>query len=204
MTETEERDLRAMGADLSGAMHSRWEPRCVARAFITPPRGTLTLTMQHWIELDAIRSPLLDLELPKDAAQLEAAARVFALSVRELPVESAVEVAQQMRQAVAAAFDMAIPMRPPHTPGAGLDDRLAEGFGGWLPMFSFLVAECHMPVILARMLSVGQAFALLAATRRNQGWICTGTTYAMRDAEQTDDPSPNPDAAEPTPDEPSS
>jgi hypothetical protein len=177
MTEAEENDLRSLGEDLTGGAQNPAEPLCVARAFATSQPGSIALTMQGWIDLEAIRSPLLRLELPDPPDALEAAARAFALTIDGLTPKEALLVATAMRRAAAEAFAMALPMRLPGGTESGGDD----GFGAWLPLFAFLISECGLDPASARALRVDQAFALLAACRRNQGWTCAGVSYAQRD-----------------------
>ncbi len=85
MTEAEEQQLRELGQALAGAEESAGEPLCIARAFATPKAGALALTMQGWIDLETMRSPLLRLETPNRAEDLESTARVFALSLVGMP-----------------------------------------------------------------------------------------------------------------------
>ena len=180
MTETEEQQLRELGNDLAKANADPSEPRSIVRAFATPPKNHIGLTMQNWIDLEAIRSPLLRLQLPEHLEELELAANVFRMSVRTLTVEAAVFVARALRRAVAEAFSLALPMRR----GNGVASASVsggDGFGAWLPLFAFLISECGLDPTAARALRVDQAFALLAACRRNQGWQCAGTNYAERE-----------------------
>jgi hypothetical protein len=177
MTEAEEQQLRELGNDLASALQSPWEPRCVARAFATPRASTPVLTMQGWIDLDAMRSVLLVDEIPETLEEVETAAAVFALSVEGLTAADAVDVATAMRQGVRDAFAMALRMRPE----SGASDGARDGLGTWLPIFSCLVTQCGVPPSEALALPVGQAYALIAGHRRNQGWIITGTPYALRD-----------------------
>jgi hypothetical protein len=136
--------------------------------------------MQGWIDLEAIRSPLLRLELPDPPEAIEAAARAFALTIDGLTPKEALLVAIAMRRATADAFAMALPMRRPGSTEDGGDD----GFGSWLPLFAFLISDCRLDPVAARALRVDQAFALLAACRRNQGWECADASYAQRDVSE--------------------
>jgi hypothetical protein len=183
MTLEEENDLRALGDEMAGALQSPWEPWCVARAFATPAPGTIALTMQGWIDLEAIRSPLLRLELPDHPQELEAAAHTFKMSIAALSPTDAMALALIMRRAVAAAFALALPMHPP----GSSEGRARDGFGAWLPLFAFLVAECGLDLAGALAARVDHAFALLAACRRNQGWEGGGLSYAERDVNQSED-----------------
>ncbi len=168
MTADEEHALRELGRELAGALETPWEPACIAHAFRAPRAGEIVLTMQRWIELEALRSPLLHGELPADADALAETARVFDLATEELEAGEMVDVAQAMRRAVAVAFAMHLPMRPENAAEA------EAGFGSWLPTFTDLVVECGMA-------PVAQAFALLAGLRRLQGWRVAGVSYAQRD-----------------------
>lgn len=180
MNDTAINDLRALGEELAGALRSGWEPACLARAFATPAAGALALTMQQWIDLDALRSPLLQGDLPETAAQLAAAAEIFGLALDDLDPEEAAALGGAMLRACDAAFATALPMRPPQ---AEAGSEMADGFGTWLPLWAFLVSQCGLAPDAASALRVDRAYALMAATRRNQGWECAGTPYALRDAE---------------------
>lgn len=182
MTETEEQQLRELGEALAKASADPAEPRSVVRAFASRPPHYLALTMQNWIDLESIRSPLLRLQIPEDIDALERAANIFRLSVRTLTVEAAICVARAIRRAVAGAFSLALPMRRPGALAGSRSSR--DGFGAWLPLLAFLIAECGLAPAQARELRVDQAFALLAACRRNQGWEPNGMSYAQRDALQ--------------------
>lgn len=171
-------DLRALGEELAGALHSGWEPACLVRAFATPRAGELTLTMQQWMDLEARRSPLLTGRLPETAAELAAAAAVFALAFDGLTAEEAVDCGREMLAACDRAFATALAMRAPRTEDGS---EMADGFGTWLPLWAFLVSQCGLSPRDAGALPVKHAYALMAATRRNQGWQCAGTPYALRE-----------------------
>lgn len=179
MTETEEQDLHDLGEEIAGAMSGAWEPACLARAFATPGPDTVDLTMQGWIDLDRARSPLLMGRALETDEQLASSAAAFGLSVEVLNEEEKAECACLIDRAVQRAFATAMPMREPGAQGSAAPD----GFGAWLPMFAFLVAECHLAPDVATALRVDQAFALIAAARRNQGWMTAGTPYALREPE---------------------
>lgn len=180
-------DLRRLGEELAGALHSPWEPACIARAFSTPAEGELALTMQQWIDLDAIRSPLLQGDLPKTAAQLEAAAEIFGLALDDLDPDEAAAIGGAMLRACGTAFATALPMRQPDSQLSTNNSQLSDGFGTWLAMWAFLVSQCGLAPDAACALRVDRAYALMAATRRNQGWECAGTPYALRDAAEKED-----------------
>ncbi len=190
MTTTEEEHLRELGADLARVAESPWQPACIAQAWRTPrtisahDRTALlpAFTMQTWIDLDAVRSPLLRGEGPELGAELDAALNTFGLDSSELlPADLAV-LAVAMIRAVSDAFSSALRMQPPVDPSAdGLPPEAPDGFGDWLPLLAFLVTQCGLSVDDALDLRVDRALMLMAAVRRNQGWTATGTTYALRE-----------------------
>lgn len=170
--------LRELSEELARAAQSHDEPRCIARTFATPKPGSVVFTMGHWITLESLRSPLLQAQIPESVEEAETSANVFGLSIQDLSAEEAVELGVRLRDAIQDGFAMALKMRPEE----GEADTAADGFGTWLPVFTFLITECHCPPFEARSVPVGQALAILAARRRNQGWRCGGATYAERDA----------------------
>jgi hypothetical protein len=170
-------DLRAMSADLSAAMNGPWEPRCIARAFAARD-GVMVFRMQTWIDLDAIKSPLLDLQMPPFVEEVGAALNAFNYKItEELKAGEARVLAQMMLDAVREAFEMICPMLPPE----GSIQHALDGFGQWLPIIACLVTQCRLSMAEARSLPVGEAFPLIAAMRRNEGWSVAGVTYAYRD-----------------------
>ncbi len=181
MTAEETEQLQALGRDLAGATHSAWQPRCIARAFATPTAGNVAFTMQAWIDLDAIKSPLLRGELPENADQLIATALAFGLNLDELEPDEFIDVARGLLRAIQTAFAAALRMDPPQESD---EDTSADGFGDWAPLLSFLICEAGLGRSGALTTPVDQAFILLATARRNQGWRVAGTPYAMREAEQ--------------------
>ena len=169
--------------EVAAAEQSPWEPRCVSNAFASHSPRTFTLTMQAWIDLDAIRSPLLQDAVPATEADFWAALSAFGAAEKKgselTPAEAAV-LTEEMRAAVSAAFSMMLGMkRPDATEG---DD--ADGFGSWLPIFACLKTQCGYTHAEALALDAGQAFAVIAAMRKNQGWEPHGTPYAVRDLEE--------------------
>ena len=181
-------DLQALGADLAAAEASRWEPRCVAHAFARRP-GALVFTMQGWIDLDYVQSPLLEGRLPDYDAdpvewerQMEAAVDAFDLGCMELTAEEWAETGICMLDAIADAFAMSMGMV---NPAADLGGASApSGFGQWLPILACLISQIGMSRLEALATPVGQALALIAAHRSNQGWEPMGATYAQREALQ--------------------
>lgn len=174
MTEIEERELQELSAELAGAMQSPWQPRTVARAFATRAVGEIVFTLQHWIDLDAARSPILTGELPANREETEAMFRVFGLDLGE--PEEAELICAAIEQEIAEAFAAALPMRAEQA-AEGEDD----GFGEWAPIFACLVSQCGLGRGEALATPVAQAFVLIATHRANQGWRVAGTPYAVRD-----------------------
>jgi hypothetical protein len=182
MTETEEKKLRSLAADLAGAEQSAWQPRCIARAFAIPAEGTPVFTMQAWIDLDAASSPLLEGRLPETAEQISDAVEAFGCGPVDLSAGEAVGLMLMMREAIEEAFAMSLPMTPPGDDGGTI--TLSGGFGDWLPIYAALIALLGMSRGDARSTPVGEAFALLAADKRNRGWMPAAATYAQRDVIQ--------------------
>lgn len=185
LTEAEIADLRVWGEDLSQRVNALHEPRYVALAFASPLEGELRFTMQTWIDLEAVRSPLLRGENLTTREQVYFAGRAFGLEITENTVtaEEAGRCLEAMREAIEAGFAMSLKMNPPK--GSELGD--GQGFGNWLPIHACLVKECGLDPEAALRMNVGRAFALLAAVRHNQGWDVGGKTYALRDAVGNDD-----------------
>lgn len=180
MTDAEAQQLRALGDALADAEQSRWEPRCVTRAFASAD-GALALTMQGWIDLEAVRSPLLQFQLPDGddtIEQYQAAARAFGLPEMEVTPEGLLALGKLMLAAMRAAFEPRLAMREAGAEGAGG----AGGFGVWLPILACLVAQLGLSRVDALQTPVAQACALIAGHRCNQGWELTGPSYAQRDA----------------------
>ena len=181
MTEAEEQELREECNALAQAEQSPWEPRCVARAFMSPAPGALVLTMQRWIDLEAVKSPLLLGRLPDGddlVAQMSAAVHAFDLGAMEVTPAELLELAEAMLDAVREAFAMNIKMRAPGASGLGA----ASGFGLALPILACLLSELHLSRLDALATPVCQAFGLIAGHRSNQGWTALDATYAQRDS----------------------
>jgi hypothetical protein len=185
MTPEEETELQAIGNEVTAALQSPWEPRCVATAFATHMGGDVSFTMQMWIDLELFRSPLLQGLLPESFDEAKANADAFGLE--PATAEDAVIVMHVLRDTIQRAFDMALPMEPPSADDATALDQSADGFGQWLPLYAFLVGQAAMSPSEAKAMEVGEAYALMAAIRRNQGWHATGTAYALRGIEIAED-----------------
>lgn len=177
LTTEQEAELRALSAELAARQTSPWQPACIAAAFATPRPGELVLTMQQWIDLEAIRSPLLVGELPQ-IVDLEQATVIFGLDLSVLTAEEMLHVAEGMLDAVQDAFAMGCSMRPPEG-GEGSD----QGFGSWLPIMAFLVVQGGLSFFEAAALPVRKALPLIAAHRKNEGWQVSDTPYALRHLE---------------------
>jgi hypothetical protein len=178
--------LRAWGRDLAAAETSLWQPRTIAQAWATPAAGKLALTMQGWIDLDAVRSPLLEDRAPESEEELAAAWCAFGLVWEGWEKAAAVDatdpshIVRSMLSAVHQAFAAVLPMRPEEA-DAGTSGP--DGFGDWLPVFTALVTRCRLSLAEARALRVDAAFTLIAGERRDHGWRPQGAPYALRDAE---------------------
>lgn len=197
MTEVEEQQLRELGEDLAGAQQSPWEPGTIARAWATPAANALALTMQGWIDLSAIRSPILLGEAPSGREEILQTARAFGLNYAEtLSGAEAAHLVNALLRAVDEAFAAALPMRPEQpTVGSNAD---ADGFGTWMLISAALITQCGLEPFAALALRVDQAFTLLAAHRRNQGWEVAGVSYALKDAEGRGSKDQGGDAAGPS------
>jgi hypothetical protein len=180
MNDAEENALHELGNELASAMHSAWEPACIARAFASSSLRTFRFTMQTWINLEAIRSPVLQGDLPETALEFQRTLIAFGCAEKEeLTADEMIALARDMIETIAEAFAMALPMKP------GGDDggkECAEGFGRWLPIYCALKTQCGFSHVETMALEVAQAFAVIAGLRRNQGWECAGEVYALREA----------------------
>lgn len=172
-----------MQASLVAAERSPWEPRCVARAFRVA-EDPFAFTMQAWIDLDAAASPFLLGELPEAEEALEQFAVAFAAfgHVATTPEacdgEELVLLGRKMVRAIKWGFAMRLRLAPPEgCKASGVDN----GMGDWLPVLACLKSQLGFSMGEALALPVGQAFALVAAHRINEGWSVAGETYAQRD-----------------------
>jgi hypothetical protein len=201
MTPAEEQELLQFAIDLASADRSEWEPRCVAEAFARPVPDVrqgpeFVLTLQGWIDLDAIRSPILQGRLPEAATAREDLLAAMACFDRvpevECTPENAVEIGHRMIAAVHDAFAMIVKMQPPK--GSELGERDGSPFGLWLPVFCGIMEIVH-DTRKAFAMPVTQAFALLAGTKGNHGWTVDGETYRTRECEMpepSEEPSEEP------------
>lgn len=171
-------ELLALSEEITAAEHDPFEPRCVARAFAAVD-AMPAFTMRRWIDLSAIRSPLLLGEIPAILDDLSAAAEIFGLDAEVLAADKQRILAETLRDEISAAFAMALPMRPRDAE----PDTRQGGFGNWLPIYSFLVFQGGKSRAEALAWPVGEVFAAIAAHRYNQGWEVGGTTYALRNLE---------------------
>jgi hypothetical protein len=177
-------ELVKISEEAAEVLRSPWEPRCVARAFASHQPGTFTMTMQVWIDLAAIRSPLLQEAAPESLEEFRDALEAFGVVEKEgceLTPEEAAVMTDEMLTAVRDAFSMGLKMQPPNGTVA---DEEPDGFGDWLIVWAALKTQCGCTRAEALAFPVGQAFALIAAARRNEGWKVTGEPYALRDMKE--------------------
>lgn len=180
MTEAEAQELREMGAEITGALQCPWQPRTIARAFATRKEGEVVFTMQRWIDLDAVRSPLLIGQAPKTETELRDAFEVFGLDLDGATAEDIARIVRVLQREIDDSFAAHLPMDPPEAGEPGSND----GFGDWAPIFAALVTQCRLSLAEALAIPVAAASVLLAAHRSNQRWRPTGTPYALRDIEE--------------------
>lgn len=190
MTPEEEKDLRAMSADIAAAEQSGWQPGAIARAFASASQPStlnpqLALTMQGWIDLDHARSPLLAIGIPAEItlAEVDFAAGVFGMESVELTPAQAAPLLAPMIRACEAAFAAALRMSPSQP--STLSSQPPDGFGDWMPLLTMLMVEAHLSLADALALRVDAAFILAATIRRNQGWEPAGVSYALRDVKES-------------------
>ncbi|MEI6493390.1 MAG: hypothetical protein WCO94_12635 [Verrucomicrobiota bacterium] len=190
MTTQDEQDLREMQAKLVSAEQSPWQPRCVARAFRSSDEA-FVFTMQTWIDLDAAASPFLLGQLPEAEqalAQFEVAFAAFghvATTPEACEPEELILLGRKMLVEIGRGFAMRLQLAPPEgCKLAGGDDN---GLGNWLPILACLKSQLGFSLAEALSLTVGQAFALVAAHRCNEGWSIAGETYQQRDIPEEGD-----------------
>lgn len=175
MSDAIPQDLQELSRELAAARQSPWQPRTVSRAFAR--RKGLRFTMQTWIDLEAMRSPLLAGGVP-EAEELDATFEAWGLTFGDLSPEQALEIVTDMRALVAEGFRAALKVKPPQdmqTPSGDI------GCGDWAVLLSFLVETGHT-VAEALTVDVAQVFILLATTRLRAGWqIDDAASYALRD-----------------------
>ena len=189
MTQQDEQELRELQAELVAAERSPWQPRCVARAFRGAAAGApFVLTMQAWIDLDAAQSPFLLGRLPEPEEAYFRFEEAFAAfghrgtTPEECDGYELVLLGRKIIDAILEAFSMRVRLEPPE---GFATKSVNNGMGEWLPIVTCLVGQLGFTLHAARMLPVGEAFALIAAHRCNQGWTVAGEGYALRDV--TDD-----------------
>jgi hypothetical protein len=191
--------LRAFSAELAGAEVSPWQPRCVVRAFGLRGRGEVEFTMARWLELEKLRSPVLQLEYPETVEAIEATLRVFGLSAalgaedepeeQLAPEDSYLAMGAIIRE-IGESFALGLKMQPRLAQGETLLEPPQNGMGAWLTTYAALISQCHQSRREAKEWRVGEALAVLCGMRANQGWTVVDETYAQRDAAES---SPNPE-----------
>jgi hypothetical protein len=189
MNAQDEQELRELQADLLAAERSPWQPRCVARAFrAQAAREPFVLTMQAWIDLDAVQSPFLLGRLPEADEVFIRFEEAFAAfghhgtTPEECDGDELVALGRKMIDAIVEAFSMRVRLEPPE---GFLAKSVNNGMGEWLPIVTCLVGQLGFTVPAARMIPVSEAFALIASHRCNQGWTVASDSYSQRDV--TDD-----------------
>jgi hypothetical protein len=196
MNPKDEQELRELQAELVAAERSPWQPQCVARAFRSAAAGEpFVLTMQAWIDLDAARSPFLLGRLPEAEEAFFRFEQAFAIfghrgtTPEDCDGDELVLLGRKMIDAILEAFSMRVRLEPPE----GFSPKAVNnGMGEWLPIMTCLVSQLGFTLAAARMLSVAEAFALIAAHRCNQGWSVASESYAQRDVGDTDGPEARP------------
>lgn len=179
-TPEELEQLRVLSRKVAGVERSAFEPACVSRAFGTPRPGEVALTMQGWFDLSRSRSPLLEREAPLTKEDIDAAFAAFELEWVDLTEQELSDAVDGMLLACEDAWSAGLEMTPPKDSGEAGND----GFGDALVTLACLIGQLHVPYGQALRMPVRQAFMLIAAHRRNQGWVVTGTPYAVREMEE--------------------
>lgn len=194
MTPAEEQQLHALGNALADAEQSAWQPACVREALLAcgltvGPWHVPDLTLRRWLQLEAVRSPLLGGAWSKcaDLRLMEICRALRILLEREVAIhELMASVAPEelgkfidsLTELVSRAFATVLPMHPPGdsvTPPAH-----PPGFGWVLALYCELRARgCSRDDALDT--PVAEAFALQAMSRWQQGWQITNLGYAQRE-----------------------
>lgn len=186
--DTDLQDLMELQAELAALERSVYQPSCVSRVFATAAEeAPFVFRMQTWIDLDAIRSPVLELRLPhEDEGVLPALAGALAAfghheaTVEELEPEQVIMLFGDMIAAVQQGFSMRLTVEPPRR----AESRADGGFGSWLPLYTCLLGQLYIPRAEVRQMPVAEAFAILAAHRWCHGWSVQGETYKNRDVRE--------------------
>lgn len=190
MTAEDKQDLQDLQAELLGLDSSPWEPDCVCRAFATS-EALFVLTMQGWIDLETAHSPFLLGTLPEADDDARLAHFVLAFEAfghyRTTPQncdDAELElVGLAFLRVVREAFAMRVQLAPPEK---ALQSTPDNGMGEWLPIIACLKSQLGFSMDEALAMPVGQAFALIAGHRVNQGWNVAGETYRLRSVEGGD------------------
>ena len=174
--------MQEMSGEDAGKETSQWQPACICNAFasdgnVSPPR--FVLTMQTWINLERVKSPVLNGYAPDDLDDLQNALRAFYYNgPTELTFEEWAVLAGEMADACVRGFSTRLGMKPKD---AG-SEFVRHGFGGWAPLFACLVTQAGRGLAEALSMPVEQANILVAAMRLNQGWEEAGEPYRQREA----------------------
>ncbi|MEO7933203.1 MAG: hypothetical protein ABIT76_08610 [Chthoniobacterales bacterium] len=175
--------LLEMSAELAALESAPWEPVCVSEAFARRGPDALVFTMQGWIDLEKMKSPLLRGELPDDDEEAAFAAAIAAFEVDLVSdatdLAAAVVIMEGMIAEINAAFAMSLRVRQAD---AGIEIEAPEpGIGHWLAIYAALVSQLGLTPAEAKRSPVCEAFALLAGHRVNQRWTIVGPSYRDRE-----------------------
>ena len=186
-TEEEWRETRELSEEIVARENSPWQPQCIADAFacdLNAPAPRFVLTLQRWINLERVRSPVLNGIYPPEIEDLEKALRAFDYAGEsELLIKEWVQLAGEMVEACKRGFSTMLGMKPKDSQATNERD----GFGGWAPMFACLVTQAGLTPSTALCMPVEQANILIAAMRRNQGWVEVGEPYNLRGMLKSED-----------------
>jgi hypothetical protein len=175
--------LQKRTEELRGAgQFSVWEPEVIAHAFART-QHQFVLTMQGWIDLSAVKSPILIEEHCETVEEINAALAAFGWPVRATSMEPEEELAceELMIAAVRRGFAAALPMSEPGATGSPGERK----FGTWITVLAALVKRLGMGLAEAMQMPVEQAYMLVAAERWNEGWETSGVPYSLRGGSST-------------------
>lgn len=187
MTAQDEAELRELQAEFAAAELSPWQPGCVSAVFCRPAsREPFVFRMQTWIDLEAVQSPFLLGELPEAeeaVSHFEDAFAAFGYDKTRPEAcdpDELVAVGEKIISVIKSGFAMRLRLCPPAGQRAA---QGATGLGDWLQILACLKTQMGFSLSEALRLPVGQAFALVAGHRVNEGWHVAGDTYVDRDVE---------------------
>jgi hypothetical protein len=181
--------LQERNRALAAAANCVWEPETVADGFARSRGSVFTLTMQGWIDLSAMRSPILLEEEPEGGPeeigrQIDDALKAFGWPVTcvEMERDQIEACVSRMIDAVRLGFGAILPMSDPRA--AGGRTSKPGGFGLFSTTLAALIGQLGMSRADALGTPVAQAFVLIAADKWNSGWEVNGISYAQRGVAQ--------------------